>query len=95
MSVSRSRESTIKRHTASMARALAWLKNTSSCTVPESVFTTITPVRIPRYAQSERGNEHAAGQRQNSRRRRSDRLQSRSCASDTMTLGWLFERSGE
>jgi hypothetical protein len=64
MSVSRSRESTIKRYTASMARALAWLKNTSSCTVSESVFTTIMPVRIPRYAQSERDNEHAAGQRQ-------------------------------
>ena len=29
MSVSRSRESTIRRHTASMALALTWLRNTS------------------------------------------------------------------
>jgi hypothetical protein len=47
MSVSRSRESTIKRHTASMARALTWLKNTSHvCVVPRSPFTTISLVRI-------------------------------------------------
>jgi hypothetical protein len=44
MSVPRSRESTIKRHTASMARALAWLNHTSFCTVPGSVFTAISPV---------------------------------------------------
>lgn len=29
MSISRSRESTIRRHTASIARALSWLRNTS------------------------------------------------------------------
>jgi hypothetical protein len=46
VSVSSSRESTIRRHTASMARALAWLKNTSACAVPKSDFTTISPVRI-------------------------------------------------
>jgi len=43
MSVSRSKESTIKRHTASMARALTWLRNASA---PRSEFATISPVRI-------------------------------------------------
>lgn len=47
MSVSKSRESTIKRHTASMARALTWLRNTSSVyAAPKSAFTNISPVRI-------------------------------------------------
>jgi hypothetical protein len=40
MSVSRSRESNVRRHTASMALALAWLRNTSpGCAVSRSVFT--------------------------------------------------------
>jgi hypothetical protein len=47
MIVSRSRKSTIRRHTASVARALAWLKNTSPVfVVPSSEFTAISPVRV-------------------------------------------------
>jgi hypothetical protein len=47
MSVLRSRELTIRRHTASMARALTWLRNTSlDCAAPRSAFTTTSPVRI-------------------------------------------------
>ena len=43
MSVSRSRESTIRRHTASMARALTWLKNTSpGSAAPRSVSSIIS-----------------------------------------------------
>jgi hypothetical protein len=47
MSVSRLRESTIRRHTASMARALTWLRNTSpACAGPRSAFTTTLPGHI-------------------------------------------------
>jgi hypothetical protein len=46
MSVSRSRESIIRRHTASMALALTWLRNTSHASdVPRSAFTTTSRAR--------------------------------------------------
>jgi len=49
MSVSRSRESIIKRHTASMALALTWLRNTSHGSVaPRSAFTTTS--RAPTFS---------------------------------------------
>ena len=58
MSVSRSRELTIRRHIASMARALTWLKNTSLDSVePRSPFTTTSPVRI---SSGTRRNPHGA-----------------------------------
>ena len=47
MSVSRSREATIKRHTAAMARALIWLRNISPvCGAPRSPFPNLAPARI-------------------------------------------------
>ena len=46
MSVSRSRETTIKRHTASIARALTWLRHTPDCGAVGSAFTTLSPIRI-------------------------------------------------
>jgi hypothetical protein len=47
MSVSRSRESTIRRHIASIARALTWLRNTSPAyDAPSSAFTTTSQDRI-------------------------------------------------
>ena len=45
MSISRSRESAIRRHTASMARALTWLKRTPGRAEPGSAFTSTSPVR--------------------------------------------------
>jgi hypothetical protein len=54
MSVSRSRELIIRRHTASMARALIWLKNTSpACAVPGPALATTPPVRISRVTRRE------------------------------------------
>jgi hypothetical protein len=47
MSVSRSRESTIRRHTASMARALTWLRSSSSaCDEPKSASIITSRERI-------------------------------------------------
>lgn len=47
MSVSRSRESIIRRHTASMALALTWLRNTSPGSVsPKSASTITSRARI-------------------------------------------------
>jgi hypothetical protein len=47
MSVSRSKESTIRRHTASMARALTWLRGISAAsTTPRPEFNAMSPVRI-------------------------------------------------
>jgi hypothetical protein len=42
MSVSRLREATIRRHTASMARALTWLRNTSPDCVAQKSASIIT-----------------------------------------------------
>lgn len=64
MSVSRSRESIVRKHTASMARALIWLNNTSpACVVPGSAFTTTSPVRISSVTRRSRHSGKTAASR--------------------------------
>jgi hypothetical protein len=65
MSVSRSRESIIRRHTASMALALTWLRSTSHASgAPRSASITTSPGRSfsatrPYHRDSDRGNMHS------------------------------------